>query len=176
MRTPQNLFGQWLELERSGTSEAAEQALQQLCGLLPQAVPRAGFAERVLARSAVVRRDLLAAFLERWWARPLVAMVAVQAAVLIAGVSRGFLTAIEANGPAGAANALINLVVAWGHLLNGFWSVLDDVAAARDVAASASAPAVIPVLVLLTAALIAGLLLFNRLASPVRRWRFGEAR
>lgn len=42
----------WLAAEQAGSEEAAEAALAELCHMLPLAAPPAGFADRVVARTA----------------------------------------------------------------------------------------------------------------------------
>lgn len=176
MHDPQSLIQQWLELERADLSEDAEAALGRLLGGLPQPSPGARFADSVLARAGVARRALLARFFDHWAVRVVVAVAAVQAAVVLAGISRGLLLTVDANGAVGTANAVVNLLVAVGYRLADLWWLLGDVLAARDLATTVSAPALIPLLVLLSLSLLIGLLLFHRVAAAGQRWRFEEVR
>jgi hypothetical protein len=49
---PNDALSLWLAAEQSESEEAAEAALAELCHMLPLAAPPAGFADRVLARTA----------------------------------------------------------------------------------------------------------------------------
>jgi len=80
MNRPDELdrWRRFLEADRAGADEEAETALRALFAALPARAPRAGFADRVLARISV-RRPFLA------WAPARVALAAALAVVAVGG-------------------------------------------------------------------------------------------
>ncbi len=65
---PPNAMSRWLAAEQSGFAEDAEAALAELLEELPRPAPSAGFANRVLARTAITA--LPASRAQEWGQRP----------------------------------------------------------------------------------------------------------
>lgn len=76
-------FRRWLAAERRGASAAAEQALAALLARLPEARPRPGFADRVLAAAGLAAAPALRPALV-WPGRALVAACLLVTAVAVA--------------------------------------------------------------------------------------------
>jgi hypothetical protein len=175
MNNPKPLLTRWLELERRDVADEAERSLGQLLALLPMAAPSAGFAEAVLARALRARRDWLGSWLSHWAARAMVALVAVQAGLIAAGLGRGAVSVIAELGPAGSATAVVRVMVAGLHQLSDLWRIAGELAAAGELATVVSAPALLPLLAACAVALMAGLALLSHLTSERGRLRFEEA-
>src|SRR5258708_30791228 len=65
---PPDAMSRWLAAEQSGFAEDAEAALAELLEELPRPAPSAGFANRVLARTAITA--LPASRAQEWGKRP----------------------------------------------------------------------------------------------------------
>ena len=153
--------GEWLDAERHGAHDLAEQALRRAFAELGRRVPATGFADRVLVRAG--RFAPVPLPWPPWWLRVSVAGSLVAAALVIALLPAWWPVA-SAVGSA-LRSPLVTACSYWGsQLVNAgfaFWDLLQEVAIALQ--ASLMTPTVLVVLAANVLLAVSSLFGLNRL-------------